>query len=156
LNPLVVEVWRADVAMSGADARARAAVADAQLTNVSHTTGLTVLAVAPVRVGIDVEVVRDRRYLDALARRSMTDAEFAEWHAAADPVRAFVQHWTRVEAYLKAVGTGVRGGLRTRPPDGWTVVDLDVGAAHAGALAVEAGERAVTVRGRDLHPSGLS
>jgi hypothetical protein len=150
LNPVVVDVWRADVAMRGADARAAAKIGDSQLTNVSHTDRLTVLAAAPVRVGIDVEVVRSRRYLEALARRSMTDAEFAEWHAAADPVRAFVEHWTRVEAYLKAIGTGVRGGLRTRPDDAWTVVDLDVGPAHAGALAVEARDRGVTIRWRDL------
>ncbi len=123
-------------------------------TNVSHTRGLTVLVCAPVRVGIDVEAVRPHPNLDRLARRSMTDAEHREWCAMPEPVRAFTQHWTRVEAYLKAIGTGVRGGLRTRPDGGWRVVDLDVGRAHCGALAVETGGRAVRLHWRDGGPAG--
>ena len=116
----------------------------------SHTRGLTVLACAPVRVGIDVELVREHRYLERLARRTMTDTEWSRWCSSSDRTGAFTEHWTRVEAYLKAIGVGVRGGLLTRPAGPWTVLDLDVGDAHRGALAVEAAGRAVHVVWRVL------
>ena len=54
--------------------------------------------------------------------------------------RVLTADWT-VEAYLKAIGVGVRGGLLTRPAARWTVLDLDVGDANRGALAVEAAGR---------------
>jgi 4'-phosphopantetheinyl transferase len=118
---------------------------------------LTVLAVADVRVGVDIEIVRTHARLARLARRSMTDEEWLEWGAAADPARAFTQHWTRVEAYLKAIGVGLAGGLRTRPTDGWRVLGLELdatgaaaNATHVGALAVESGARPVRVAWRDL------
>lgn len=145
-----VDVWRSDRIASGAAMRAATGLAAGGCSNVSHTGGLTVLAHAPVRVGIDVEAVRDRRYLASLARRSMTDAEWESWREASDPVRAFVQHWTRVESYLKAIGVGIRGGLLRRAPAGWSVRDLDVGPAHVGALAVESGGAAVHVRWRTV------
>ncbi len=145
-----VDVWRTDHITSGATMRAATGCAADGCSNVSHAAGLTVLAHAPVRVGIDVEVVRDRPYLARLARRSMTDLEWQAWREASDPVQAFVQHWTRVEAYLKAIGLGIRGGLLRRAPAGWTVVDLDVGPAHAGALAVESGSAAVVTQWRTV------
>jgi len=146
-----VAVWQVARTITGAEMRARVGALEAHpggYTNVSHTHGLTVLAHAPVRVGIDVELVRDRPYLDRVARRAMTDTEWEQWRASTDPVRAFAQHWTRVEAYLKGIGAGVRGGLRSRPTEGWTVADLDVGAMHAGALAVQTGGRELRVHRR--------
>jgi hypothetical protein len=68
------------------------------------------------------------------------------WRTAADPDRAFAQHWTRVEAYLKAIGEGVRGGYLTRPSAGWSMVDLDLGAPHVGAIAAECDSPVVSVR----------
>ncbi len=146
---VTVELWRVDDAVDGAWLRA-AVPSDAAFTSVTHTDGCSLLAAAPVRVGVDAERIRVRRYRDRLAARSMTEPELAAWRAAADPDRALLAHWTRVEAYLKAIGEGVRGGLRTRPPaDGWTVVALDLGAHHVGALAIEAA-RPVAVRYREL------
>ena len=128
----------------------RARIASARATahhSVSHTRGMSAIACSEARVGIDLEAVRPRVMLDRLARRSMTDAELASF--AAGPVgdrdERFAQHWTRVEAYLKAIGEGVRAGLRTRPPTGWSVLDLDLLAPHVGAIAVEATEVVVSV-----------
>ena len=143
-----VALWRADRAVGGTAMRAAAGVTAGGSTNVSHTNGLTVLVQAPVRVGVDVELVRPHAYLERLARRSMDDVEYAAWCASGDQLRAFTQHWTRVEAFLKATGVGLRGGLRSRPDATWTVIDLDVGAAHCGALAVEASGRSVQLRWR--------
>ena len=114
--------------------------------NASHTRGLTLLAASSARVGVDAEAVRHVRDLDALARRSMLDDEYAQWAQSEDRVWEFFRHWTRVEAYLKAIEVGITGGLRTRPPVGWTIVDLDVGPFHCAAVAVEASDVVVTVR----------
>jgi 4'-phosphopantetheinyl transferase len=135
---VAIDIWRAGVARPGAELLA-AARPDAACTNVTHTRGCSLLVAAPVRVGVDAEVVRRRVLADRVAARAMLDDELAAWHAIADHARdrALLQHWTRVEAYLKAIGEGVRGGLRTRPPAGWAVVDLPLGAAHVGAVAIE-------------------
>lgn len=153
---VVVEICRVAAEITGDEIRARVARSRATncpehcVTSVSHTHALTVLACAPVRVGVDVELVREHPYLDRLAQRAMTDAEWSQWRNGSDRTRGFTQHWTRVEAYLKAIGVGVGGGLRTRPPVSWTVLDLDVGPTHCGALAVEAGGLPVQVAWRVL------
>jgi 4'-phosphopantetheinyl transferase len=140
-----VELWRVPESVDGDWFRARITT-DAAFTSVTHTDGCSLLAAAPVRVGVDAERVRPRRYRERLAARSMTEPELQAWRRAVDPDRALLAHWTRVEAYLKAIGEGVRGGLRTRPPErGWSVVALDLGADHVGALAVEA-ERPIALR----------
>jgi phosphopantetheine--protein transferase-like protein len=125
------------------------ATPEARFVSVSHTRGVSAVAWAPVRVGIDVEHVRDRKYLARLARRAMTDTEYDAWRAATEPGHAFAQHWTRVEAYLKATGTGVRGGLRARPPSSWTLADLDLGTVASdvvGAVAIAATEALIDQR----------
>ena len=133
---IAVDIWGVAGARSGA-ALLAAARPDAPHTNATHTRGCSLLVAAPVRVGVDAEFVRARVYAARLAARSMLDDELAAWRASADPNRALLQHWTRVEAYLKAIGEGVRAGLRTRPPSGWSVVDLALGVHHVGAVAVE-------------------
>lgn len=149
---IAVDIWRAAGVHSGA-ALLAAARPDAPYTNVTHTRGCSLLVGAPVRAGVDAELVRVRPYAARLAARSMLDDELAAWRASADPARALLQHWTRVEAYLKAIGEGVRGGLRTRPPVGWTVVDLPLGRHHVGAVAIEH-DGPVSLRWHALDPAG--
>lgn len=114
--------------------------------SVSNTALASVIAWSDVRVGVDLEVVRQRPHLDRLARRTMADDEHDRWLAADDRDRSFAQHWTRVEAYLKAIGVGVKGGYLTRPGVGWSVIDLDLDAPLVGALALEAEVPVVSVR----------
>jgi 4'-phosphopantetheinyl transferase len=127
----------------------RALVPEAQGSahvSVSHTAGLSAIAWSDIRVGVDVERVQPRVMLDRLAARTMRDDERERWLATDDRDRAFAQHWTRVESYLKAIGEGVRGGYLTRPPGGWSVVDLDLRSPHVGALAVDGEAPTITVR----------
>jgi len=153
--PLSVLLVRGD--RSGAQLRDLAPQAnESQFHSVSHTRQLSAIAWSSVRVGVDIEIVRPRVHLTRLARRSMTDDEYERWQRAGESERDFLQHWTRVEAYLKAIGTGVRGGLRARPPSNWRLVDLELTSddsatsshdgTYVGAVAVEAPDPLLSVR----------
>jgi phosphopantetheinyl transferase len=78
--------------------------------SVSHSRDFLVCALAPSgAVGIDVEVGVPRQALGTLAERFFTPAE-ARW-LAADPAPRFRMLWVLKEAYLKALGVGLAGGL---------------------------------------------
>lgn len=86
--------------------------------SLSHSGSLVVCAVADVAVGVDVET-RPPRDVAAVAERFFT-AEEARWLAADAPAR-FPMLWVLKEAYLKALGLGLAGGLdslecRLTPP----------------------------------------
>jgi len=113
--------------------------------NISHSGPLALVAVldADARIGVDVEVVRPRSRLDALAERVLDADEHASWVQIADEdarLRAFLQTWTCKEAYLKARGVGIATRLRTVParPQGWTVATFS---PHAGFVAALAADR---------------
>lgn len=81
--------------------------------NLAHTAGMVVMAVcAGVRPGVDIEGISKQVPL-AAARRYFSVAEVAALDALPDdekPAR-FLRLWTLKEAYLKAIGTGIAGGL---------------------------------------------
>lgn len=80
--------------------------------NLAHTDGVVAMAVCRhARVGVDVEKVGGAPL--AVAERYFSAAEVAQLHAlpAEAQPRRFVKLWTLKEAYLKAVGTGLAGGL---------------------------------------------
>ena len=69
--------------------------------------------------GIGTDIVEVRRMYDALerrgdrlARRLLSDAELAEYHASNDPARFLAKRFAAKEAILKALGTGLRDGIR--------------------------------------------
>lgn len=117
----------------------------------SGDRALVAVARAPVRIGVDVEVVRPRARLAALAARVLDDGAHARWCALAeaDRLRAFYEAWTAKEAYLKAIGVGVTHPLRAVPPSppGWTIAPLDAGPGAVAHLAVDAGDVTIA-RGR--------
>lgn len=88
--------------------------------SLSHSGELAACAVAEHgAVGIDVETRRPHTELDVIAERYFTAAE-ARW-IAADPDARFRMLWVLKEAYLKALGLGLAGGLarlecRIEPP----------------------------------------
>jgi phosphopantetheinyl transferase len=113
--------------------------------SLSHSGTLAVIALVDgdVRVGVDVEELKDRRRLDALAERVLGADDHDAWLAIEDPaqrLRVFLQAWTAKEAYLKGVGIGITTRLRDVPRvvGGWSATELAVGDAHIGALAVDA------------------
>ena len=74
--------------------------------SLSHSQSFAVVAVADsARVGVDIEVIRPRARLDALAKRVLSPAEHADWldYPPTARLRAFLERWTAKEAYLKAI-----------------------------------------------------
>ena len=80
--------------------------------SLSHSgTSLVCAVAASGDIGIDVETRGPRTAVAGIAERYFTPAE-AAW-VAADAERRFRMLWVLKEAYLKALGTGLAGGLAT-------------------------------------------
>lgn len=78
--------------------------------NVAHSADVAVFALARGRrIGVDVELVRDLDDRDALAARFFAPDEAAALQAlsGAHRTRAFFDCWTRKEAFVKALGSGL-------------------------------------------------
>jgi len=122
----------------------------------AHSGPVLVLAVArDTRVGIDVEIVRDRSQarVDRLAARVLGDRELVAWRALPVEERpvAFLRAWTTKEAYLKALGVGLGRPLRETDPiaDGWHVHPVD-------DLVADAVVTVVTERPARIDAAGFS
>lgn len=119
--------------------------------NLCHSEGLALVAVAEHEVGIDVEAIRPRRNLVALAERALPQADAVAVRTADAPARpaVFYATWTRHEARLKCLGSGLAANANLQFPtcEGGNcrfarpaVKSIDVGPGHAAALAVAAPE----------------
>ena len=77
--------------------------------SISHTDGLTVIALSDCEVGIDVERLKkaDLRIIKRFLK------EEADYITECDSDRRFFEIWTKKEAYLKCKGTGLSGGLKS-------------------------------------------
>lgn len=111
--------------------------------SLSHSHDLIVIAVAAVPVGVDVQRAPRTGTVDALLPR-LHPAEREGLLRVPRAARAatFARLWTRKEAYLKGLGTGLARGLATdclldgTQPDGWHVRDLAAPPGYAAATAV--------------------
>lgn len=123
--------------------------------SMAHSGERAVIAIAVpgASVGVDVERVRSRPYLDGLARRVFDAAGYERWAAlpARRRARAFAARWTELEAVLKGRGTGLAGGLASAiDAPGWSCAPIDVGRGYVGAVAAEGSAIAVAVYELDL------
>jgi 4'-phosphopantetheinyl transferase len=116
--------------------------------SISHTEGLILVAVSEAGpVGVDVETVERRPPRPGLQRRALTDSELRALEALPPAARqgAFLQAWSRKEAYAKGVGRGIGLDFRTIEVgwDGpavtgepaWEVRSLPLPQPHVGAVA---------------------
>jgi 4'-phosphopantetheinyl transferase len=123
--------------------------------NMSHSGGWALVGLSSIApIGVDIEVPRPMDDLASMAERNFSPPEFVAFQAveSARQLQAFLQGWTRKEACLKALGSGLSIepggfeagiGLETRPVtvgvDGHPChmhvfsVALPVGALAAGA-----------------------
>ncbi len=123
--------------------------------NLSHSGGLALIAIAAggASVGVDVERVKPRRDLPRLARRWLpaADAEAVAGAPEAERERAFYAAWTRHEARVKCVGTGLAGPAPPESVVAWPLA-IEDGYAAAVALALDgpdADPPEILVRTRD-------
>ena len=129
--------------------------------NLSHSALLALVAIGHgPALGVDLEKVRHLESLREIAGRHFSRSEFAALEGLPDAQRltAFYRCWTRKEAYVKAIGTGLVTRLDSftvtltpgaparlqAPPrmDGgrpWTLTSLDTIPGYAAAL-VTAGD----------------
>jgi 4'-phosphopantetheinyl transferase len=107
--------------------------------NLSHSGDLAVCAVAGMReVGVDVEELRLVPEAFAIAERHLGAEVCRELgEAGAERDRTFLRHWTRREAFLKALGIGLADEPSpAMDPQRWEVHELIPGASYVGALVV--------------------
>lgn len=106
--------------------------------NLSHSAELALVAVtAGVEVGIDVELVEERRDLVALAERGLGQQAAAAVRATPPERRLDVFHeaWVRHEAHVKCLG----GSVFETPGKGpVAIAPITPGSGYAAAVAVAA------------------
>ena len=89
--------------------------------NISNDQGLAALAVADEIVGIDVQTIGIAD--ETVIRRFFPEEVRAEFCAAPkmEQPSVFARHWTKLEARLKALGTGLDADFRAHLDilDGW-------------------------------------
>lgn len=136
--------------------------------NLSHTGDLASLAVAQeIAIGVDIEVVRPIDLAVAEAHFAPAEVQALMALSQSDQTAAFYRCWTRKEAYLKAIGTGLSTDLAsftvTMGPNepsrlincagggaaNWSLHDFTPAPGIAGALALLTKGQAVrlTMRG---------
>ena len=113
--------------------------------NASDSGDIVVIALTPAEVGVDIELLRPLGRRQRLARRICTDREIEALEQVPEHDREalLLRLWTCKEAGLKAIGTGLSGGVRNveveipvnGPPkltrlideiDGWTLLFPDL------------------------------
>lgn len=82
--------------------------------NLSHSGNFIAIATGPTEVGVDIEECRPLEQLDEIGKSCFSAQEYQLFQNvdAHRRQKAFFRFWTRREALLKAVGTGL-----VRPPD---------------------------------------
>lgn len=119
--------------------------------SLSHSHGLVLYGVAGTPVGVDVQRVPDAATVElCLPRLHPAERDEVLRAPEARRPRLFAELWSRKEAYLKGLGTGLSHGVggdylgvhasagRHRAPDGWLVADLHGCPDHVAALALAA------------------
>ncbi|MFI2782714.1 4'-phosphopantetheinyl transferase family protein [Streptomyces sp. ALB3] len=118
--------------------------------SLSYGGDSVLIGIAARPLGVDIEPVPDAARARTLAR-VLHPAEAAEIAADDDVALAFARIWTRKEAYLKGIGTGLGRALdadylglldRTATPRGWVLANMDVARGHAAAVAVRTDRQA--------------
>ncbi|WP_107670767.1 4'-phosphopantetheinyl transferase superfamily protein [Cyanothece sp. BG0011] len=82
--------------------------------NVSHSENIAIYGITcDYLIGVDIEYIRPMSEAENLARRFFSQAEFEQISllSSQEKEREFFKLWTAKEAYLKAIGKGISGGL---------------------------------------------
>ncbi|MFF1560779.1 4'-phosphopantetheinyl transferase family protein [Streptomyces sp. NPDC058279] len=114
--------------------------------SLSHSGGVALVGVGTRPLGVDVEKLPGVETVDICSKALHPDeqSEIAETEAGDERRQLFGRIWTRKEAFLKGLGTGLSrspaedylGTDHDRHPDGWTMVGVPADSGHAAAVAV--------------------
>ena len=77
--------------------------------NISHSDVLQAIAIGDSEVGVDIEKIRNVNL--QVASRFLK--EECDYIMAANSTECFFEIWTKKEAYLKYLGAGISGGLKS-------------------------------------------
>lgn len=132
--------------------------------NLSHAGHWAALAVAEAQVDLGIDIEAHRQVERAVAERFFSASEVAALSGLTGAAweLGFFRIWTRKEAVIKALGSGlslpldsfdVTAGANAQllrlaggDPSAWHLRDLAPGAGMQGALAVRAGGQPVEIR----------
>lgn len=132
--------------------------------SLAHSHGMALIGVAGRVLGVDVQRLPGARTV-ANVGQVLHPLERAEL-AACRPQerrRLFGRFWTRKEAYLKALGTGLSRGTAADyvgadpllTPPGWNLIDIPCGPDHQAAAALPGTQPGhVTTRWLGAEPTG--
>ena len=82
--------------------------------NLSHSKKQIAIAVSDqFPLGVDIEYVKRKNRFIKIANRYFSDPECEQLEAAINKRDMFFNFWTLKEAYIKALGMGLRKGLKT-------------------------------------------
>ncbi len=73
--------------------------------SLSHSGDFIALAISDRDVGIDIEKIRQAK--ETLVKRVCCENEISAIFSSENPDETFTEIWTKKEAYLKALGTGI-------------------------------------------------
>lgn len=126
--------------------------------NLSHSGDYALIGVTRGRaIGVDIEIIKATRDLDEIAKRFFADAEIQAYFdlPASDRVLGFYQCWTRKEAFIKAIGSGLYHSLKEfvvslgpnikpailsikdQSADHWQLFSFSPAEGYAAAVAIE-------------------
>jgi 4'-phosphopantetheinyl transferase len=112
--------------------------------NVSHSHGQALFAFGcRGEIGVDIEKVRPTP-VEQLSKRFFSPAEHEAILKLPEDARGdvFFELWVRKEAYLKACGAGLGGGLASIPPN-WLLYGLHAPPGYHAALATQTAVRII-------------
>lgn len=123
--------------------------------NLSHSEDLALVAMAAeAELGVDVERVAAAPDLRDVAHAFLdpSEAESLARLPRSARTEAFFRRWTRREAYVKAVGTGLGTAPTSAPSGEWSSYSLRPAPGFVGALVVHGRGWRVTERVASLDP----
>ena len=115
--------------------------------SLSHSGKYAVCVVSDTECGIDAEKYADTKNVLKIAERYFATDEYEYIKSSGDTKTAFFKLWTRKESLLKAIGTGISGGLKT-----YTVLNDEIAIGDTKFRFLEIGgyeDIAITVCARE-------
>jgi 4'-phosphopantetheinyl transferase len=110
--------------------------------NISHSANITAAAFSKNETGLDIErVAAEKNYLD-IARRFFHAEESDYIKNCASEAEAFFYIWTRKEALLKAVGSGLTATLSTYNCINNIIVDAETSVWYITSFNIKDGFKA--------------